>query len=345
MKAEKGIYPKDRQLLYKILPLDTPLVIDMHITHICNFRCNYCILSEPDEILQNSSFARGLKREPMSWETFSLAVGQMKAFPRKIKQLTMSGVGEATTHPKLVDMVQALHDANVTDKIQIISNGWLLSPSMSEKLISAGLNELRISLQGMNNEKYTEVCGAKIDWDTLYNNIHYFSSIRGDNCTLKVKVADIALDGTDDEKKFYDFFGNICDAVDIEHIYDSWSVNGVEPIAAIKPTAKTRYGREPIEIRDCRRPFTSLDIMPDGLVTQTCHIIFGFEKNISESPLIEQWNSKEWNDIRRKMLVEGRSLFDSCKDCSYVINTYHPEDILDGHEDEILMRMKNNCRR
>ena len=182
MKAEIGIYPKDRQLLYKIVPLDTPLVVDLHITHICNFRCNYCILSESDEALAESAFADGLRREAMSWKTFG-------AFPHRIKQITMSGVGEATTHPRLVDMVRLLKDAQVTDKIQIITNAHLLSHSMSGQLIDAGLDELRISLQGLSAAKYKDICGASIDWDKFYEQICYFSEIKG-NCKLKVKIAD-----------------------------------------------------------------------------------------------------------------------------------------------------------
>lgn len=332
MKAEIGVYPKDRQILHEIVPLDTPLGVDIHITHYCNFRCNYCIFSQTDEELEKS----GLTRCALSWEMFQKIVEQLTEFPHKVKMITLTG-GEPTTHPHIVDMVKALHDTDVAEKIQIITNGSRLSPELGEKLVEAGLGELRISLQGLTAEKYFEISKVKINWDKFYENICYFSKIRG-NCDLKVKVADIALDITEDEK-FYSLFGDICDAVAIEHIYDAWEHNGYILDIEKRETQKTRYGLNHQEIAICRAPFTRLDILPDGMVTQFCHIRFGHEKNILESPLAEQWNSAGQNELRIAMLKAGRKQFQSCVMCKTCESTWHPEDILDGHEEEILTRM------
>ena len=340
MHAEIGTFPQNRQVLYKILPIETPLALDLHITHRCNFRCNYCILSRPDEELAAADYGiGGLRREIMSWETFSLIVEQLNAFPSKLKMITMSGIGEATTHPRIADMVKALHDAGVTETIQIITNGALLSRDMSDKLISAGLNELRISLQGLTADKYFEICKAKIDWDTYYDNICYFAQNKGD-CTLKVKIVDTVL-GEGDEEKFYSLFGDICDAIAVEHVYNPWEVNGLCSKHKMLPTDKTRYGREFREIAVCPRPFTRMDILPDGTVTQFCHVCFGHEKNVREMPLYVQWNGDRQNELRINQLKGLRNEYPQCKRCTFVTNTWHPEDILDGHEAEILERMQS----
>ena len=334
MKAELGTFPKDRQILYKILPLDTPLAMDIHITHMCNFHCNYCVLTQSEEDFAKS----GLKREVMSWETFSLVVDQIKEFPNKLKMITMSGIGEATTHTRLVDMVRALHDADVTHKIQLITNGSLLTAELSRNLIDAGLGELKISLQGLSARKYREVSGVDIDWEQFYKNICYFSSIRGGQCELKVKVADIALeDGEED--RFYELFGDICDAVSIEHIYDVWTVQNANLDYHEKTTETTLYGLPLIDNKICRYPFMFVDILPDGQYTTFCHLLFGFEKNIREASIQEQWNSRGENEVRFKML-QGKDNFPMCRRCSIVNNTYHPEDLLMGHEKEIESRLR-----
>lgn len=332
MKAEIGVYPKDRQILADILPLDTPLAIDIHIHHFCNFKCNYCVLNQPDEALAEAGF----RRESMAWETFALLVEQMKEFPDKFKMATMSGMGESIMHPRIVDMVQALKDANVTHKIQIISNASMLNPDLSRKLIDAGLGELKISLQGLSSRKYKEIAGIDVDWEEIYNNICYFSSIRG-KCALKVKIADTAIE-PGDEQKFYELFGDICDAVDIEHIYDAWKVTGIDLDYHSLDTEETRYHRPLIDNRVCRYPFTSIDIQPDGQYTTYCHRVFGFEKKLQEKSIFEQWNSKEMNQFRMAML-EGKDQFAFCRRCSFVNNTYHPEDLLMGHEEDIRRRM------
>ena len=339
MKAEIGTYPKDRQILYKILPLDTPLAVDIHMTHVCNFRCNYCILALPDKELAEADFGvGGLRREAMSWETFSLLMKQLKEFPRPIKMVTLSGVGEATTHPRLVDMVKVLNESGAVDKVQIISNGFLLTPQLSESLVDAGLGELRISLQGMTAEKYREIAGVRIDWDKFYDQLCYFSGVKR-KCAFKVKIADIALE-PGEEQKFYRLFGDICDAVAVEHIIDIWAVNAKHWDHKGLAGKKTRYGREFRELKVCRRPFTTLDVLPNGQVTQCCHVCFGHEKNIKQSSLLEQWNSKGQNELRMNMLKGLRSEYPKCRKCDYAPNTWHPEDILDGHEGEILLRMR-----
>ena len=333
MKAGLGTFPKDRQILHEILPLDTPLGVDIHTTHFCNFKCNYCVLCLSDEELASSE----IKREIMTWETFELLVNQLKEFPRKIKMITMSGIGEATTHPKVVDMVQLLDKSNVTNKIQIISNGALLTPKLGEKLIEAGLNELRISLQGLSSEKYRQICGANIDWDEYYANLCYFSKIKG-SCALKVKIVDTALNPGDD-KKFYELFGDICDNVAIEYVYDAWKANGYPQLGNNRTGMKTRYGREFRQIKVCHRPFIRFDILPSGKFTQFCHTCFGHEKNIREMSVVEQWNSVNQNQLRRDMLNGRRFDFEQRKNCSMIEEAWHPEDILDGREAEILARM------
>ena len=332
MKAELGTFPKDRQILSEILPIRTPLGLDLHITHKCNFRCNYCVLSQPEEDFKKS----GLKREIMTWDTFCLAVNQIKEFESKIKMITMSGIGEATTHPRLVDMVQYLHDAQVTDKIQIITNGYLLTPELGRKLVDAGLGELKISLQGLTTQKYKEISGVNINWDKLYQNIESFSSIRG-SCLLKVKIADTALDPGEDSR-FYELFGDICDAVSIEHIYDVWAVQDAALDYHERQVETTIYGLPLIDNRICRYPFMFVDILPDGQYTTFCHVLFGHEKNIREESIAAQWNGEGQNRFRLKML-EGKQHFPVCSRCSIVNNTYHPEDLLMGHEDEIRKRL------
>lgn len=336
MRAEIGTFPKDRQILHEILPLETPLGVDIHITHHCNFKCNYCILSQSKEIVESSK----LPIQAMKWEDFSLLVEQLKEFPSKIKMITMSGIGEATTHPRLVDMVRALHDADVAETIQIITNAALLTPELGKRLVDAGLGELRISLQGLTAEKYREIAGVKIDWDLFYKNICYFATIKG-KCALKVKIADTALE-PGDEERFYTLFGDICNAVAIEHIYDAWAHNGFSLNIDTKATTKTRYGLEPREIKVCRYPFTRFDVLPNGMFTQVCHLQFGHEKHIRESSVVEQWNSLGQNQLRENMLKRGRKFYPVCKICNFCEGMWHPEDLLDGYEEEILERMKES---
>ena len=334
MKAELGTYPKDRQILHEVIPLETPLAIDLHVTHYCNFKCNYCVLSASEEQIKKSGFPL----EVMSWDLFERFIDQIKEFKDPIKMITMSGVGEATTHPRIVDMVRELRKSGKVKTIQIVSNGALIDKKMGQELVNAGLSELRISLQGMNEKKYKEIAKVDFDWDKFYENMVYFSKIKGE-CTLKIKIVDSALD-TGDEEKFYKLFGDICDAVAIEHVYDAWAVNQYNLDLKGADESKTRYGDAKRVVGVCPRVFTRLDVLPDGSLTQFCHTKFGHEKNIMDMTLKELWTCKEQNQLRGDMLSGKMMEFEQCRRCTFITNTWHEEDILDGYEEKIMEQMR-----
>ena len=127
----------------------------------------------------------------------------------------------------------------------------------------------------------------------------------------------------------------------IEHIYNMWNVNGVNVEDNLKASQQTVWGLEPREIRFCRQRFTTFDILPDGtFCLGGCHRRFGFEHNIREVPAAEQWNSTGANKARRDMLVNGRKADPLCRICEGGSQNWHPEDLLEGHEEEILARMR-----
>lgn len=334
MRAEIGTYPKDRQLLYKTLPIDTPLDIDLFVSNVCNFKCNYCIQAESPEV-----FARAkLKKEFMDMDTFSLAVEQIKGFPHKVKQIVLAGAGEPTLNKNLPAMIREIRRADIAETVMVITNASALTPALSRALVDAGLQVLRISLQGVTAKKYMEISRAKIDWDEYYGNIRYFSEIKG-NCNLKVKIADTALE-PDDEEKFYALFGDISDAVAVEHICDLHAPLGrIYDIELVK-TDKSRFGHKRRDVKVCWVPFIRMAIHTDGSVGPCCLSKIQGLKNIREKSLPDQWNYNALNRMRESILKHDLSAYPACQVCHLPIENYHPEDILDGHEDEILSRMK-----
>ena len=335
MKAQIGAWEKDRQQLHAILPLETPLLLEFHPTHICNFRCNYCIQSS------ERAFAGGkpFKREHMNWDLFKLLVQQLSDFPGEIKMVSCAGMGEPLTHPRIADMVRLFKESGKVKKVQIITNASLLTRELSHQLIDAGLDQLKVSLQGVSTEMYQIIAKSPVPWETIYGNIQYFSQIKGAS-KLSVKIGDTALRNGEDEI-FHQLFDDVCDAVGIEHIYNMWNVNGVNVEDKLKDSQQTVWGLDPREILFCRQRFTTFDILPDGtFCLGGCHRRFGFEHNIREVPVAEQWNSAGANQVRRDMLVNGRKADPLCRICEGGSQNWHPEDLLEGHEEEILARMR-----
>lgn len=174
-----------------------------------------------------------------------------------------------------------------------------------------------------------------------YGNIRYFSEIKGD-CKLKVKIADTALE-PGDEEKFYSLFGDISDAVAVEHIFDLHVPFGkVYDAAWLVETDKTRYGHALRDVKTCWIPFIRMVIHPDGVVEPCCVMKIQSPKNLREVPLPEQWNCDAVTRLRKSILQHDLSAYPPCQTCHIPIQNYHPEDILDGHEEEILSRMRDS---
>jgi len=64
----------------------------------------------------------------------------------------LMGQGEPLINKDIPVMVKMAKDAEIAERVEIISNGSLLDKTMSDRLIEAGLDTLRISLQGLNSK-------------------------------------------------------------------------------------------------------------------------------------------------------------------------------------------------
>ena len=130
--------------------------------------------------------------------------------------MNFAGWGEPLVNKELPIMIRHLKFCNVTESIAIITNGLLLRPELSQNLIDAGADHIRISLQGMTKEKYWDVCGRVIDFQALKENIKYLYDNK-QGCQIYVKIADIALE-EGEEEIFYETFNKISDRMFVEKI-------------------------------------------------------------------------------------------------------------------------------
>jgi len=339
MKAKKHLYSKERQIMHKVVPLDTPFMVAIEPSSLCNIHCNYCLHSMSDKTLKEKGFELGI----MSGDTFNKVVAGLAEFPQKVKVISMAWNGEPLFDKKLPERISVLRKSNVAEKITVTSNSLLLTKELADALIESGLDLLNISLQGMTAQKYFEICGTKIDFDELYNNIVYFYEHRN-NCTLGIKIADTALE-KDEKTLFYKTFGHICDNIDIEHITDLFAYEGVDYSAVrnVLPCNLTRYGEPLVKHKVCRFPFANMLVNCIGKVGLCCGGGIGFDRfDIHESSLLEIWNSAERHTFLIDQLHGERWKYEKCKNCTIIDELTISTDVLDGHETEILERLEKN---
>lgn len=200
-----------RRRLAGMIPLDTPYAVTIFPIYACNFKCNYCVhaipLQEREAVCKNGI---------MDFSLYKKCIDGFMAFPNKLKALHFAGLGEPLLHPQIVEMVKYAADKGVAEVIDIITNGILLEQQLSLDLVDAGLNKIRISLQGLSAKQYKKTSAVDINYDKFYQNMEYFYQHKKDT-SVYIKIMDVCLEDGE-ESVFVEKFTPIADSLAVEHL-------------------------------------------------------------------------------------------------------------------------------
>lgn len=215
-KVQARVYSAPKIKLDTAIPLATPFSVHIDICSLCNFKCKFCFQSDGGAIKD-----KGLKRGLMDFGLYKKIVDDLIEFKDKFKKVKIGLHGEPTMHLELPRMINYVKNRNVTEVIELFTNGSLLNPALNKKIIEAGLSRINISVESLTSEKYEEVTGTKVNMDEFVKNIKNLYEIRKD-CRIYVKIVDVDLTG-EEKDRFYDIFGNICDEIFIENVVPQWA--------------------------------------------------------------------------------------------------------------------------
>ena len=338
MMAEvKSSVDKNRTILREAVPLNSPLSMYIEPTRVCNFKCFYCMHSTRGQ--KNGALEQtGFSLEHMDMQLYQKIVEDIMNFSVIPKRICFSGLGEPLTNPNLPAMIQMLREYGFQGRIDVISNGSLLTPERSDALIKAGISRIQISVQGLTKEKYQEICQVPMDLEQLKENIRYFYEHR-QNATIYVKIIDSILNGKEEEALFYKMFGEICNTIYVEHlvIMEQQMGNHGREI----DTTRNLMG-ELVEKRFvCGVMFYFLQVNIDGetFPCSTPGLPNSFSMgSVKEKSLLEIWNDKKRNRMIRKNLIDGYASIPACKTCSSCIAIADESEYLDDCREEILTR-------
>lgn len=319
-----------RTKLAEVLPLDTPFVVQIFPIYACNFKCKYCIF-------QLDEAERGFISDKiiMDFDLYKKCMDDMVKFPSKVKVLRFVGIGEPLLHKNIADMIEYAVSKDVANTVELLTNASLLTPTMSDALISAGLSRLVVSLQGTTKDKYQKVSGVNIDFEEFIENLKYFFNHKG-NAHVYIKIADCALDSKKDEERFYKIFGDICDTIAIEHIVPIHSGVDYEKLLKDKDVSTTQFGLPVFEFKICPQPFFTLQINPDGKVVPCYSFEYpGIMGDCNNQSVPEIWNGKKLQHFRRKMLDGVKNVGETCAKCNIIKYRLFLEDFLDNDAERL----------
>jgi len=331
----KANYDTNRTYLRDVIPLGAPYSISLEVTRVCNIRCNYCFQS----IDGSKKKELGFEARHIDLKLIETLAEQLKKFPNKIKSMRICGMGEPLANPQFEQIMNILKSSGKVEDISFFTNALLLTHERTQNLLNSGMDRMLISLQGLNAEKYKEVCGADISFEKLINEIKYFYDMsRSTNVKLHIKIADISLKEGED-KKFIDLFGNMADEVFIGTTVPMFK--SVEYSNKIMQKSN-QYGVEPEnEFEVCPQPFYMLHVQANGDVNPCCDYFKPVVGNIIDTSIYDIWNGDRLYEIRRMLLEFKRKAIDYCADCpSKNLIVHHKEEHLDDCANEVLANIK-----
>lgn len=320
-----------RSRLAQELPLATPYMIQVFPVYACNFKCNYCIFTVPKS-------ERGYisSQKMIDVALYRKCIDDISAFPEKLRMLRFAGTGEPLLHPGIAGMIEYASKANVAHSVDVVTNGALLTRQLALDLVNAGVNRIRISIQGVSRDKYSETTQTYSDIDQIVSNISFLYSNRH-QAEIYVKIIDSALDSQKDEEMFYRLFGKIADVISVEHLLPATPLIDYTRISGKAAMDRTQNGAEIPSTEICPQPFYMLQLNPDGMVVPCCGmespLIVG---NVADNSVVDIWNGSILNQFRRTQLKGNRHANNVCAVCRQYKHAMFPEDVLDQDAMELL---------
>ena len=311
---------KRRTPLREGVPLDTPFLVHIDPTNLCNMRCSFCPTGHKS--------ARDMRNNGMmDWNLYVKIIDGFKDMPHRIKQLTFCKDGEPMLHPRLLDMMEMAVEADIADKVWLKTNGTLLTPEINKRLVNIGLDLIGISIKAVSAEGYEKTTGVKVDYEKLkrmVDNLHSRSVL------TPIYVNTVNAGYTEEEKeKFYNDFEYISDYVAIEDMH-GWSCGFSDKITENDTVVSSKIA--------CPWPLLTMSINFDGKVS-ACQEDWSMQAivgDLNEETVSEAWRNKDRYYFIFKHLMGQRSTLPPCANCSFI--DFSPDNI-DDCRGELLERL------
>lgn len=315
-----------REKLSSVLPLKMPFLIQIFPVYACNFKCEFCIYS-----LDKSKHTFLSDCVNMEFSLFEKFISDFKQVPEKIKMLRFAGTGEPLLHKNIAKMVKIAKQADFADKVDLVTNGVLLTHKLSDDLISAGLDTLRISVNGLNTHEFKKHCDVNLNFNDFISNIKYFYDNKKDT-QVYIKILDYMINTQEKKDLFYNIFSPICDIISVENL--------VEPIDTVDVSKlggsfdKTQNGQDLLDVKVCPQPFYMLQLNPDGKIVPCCSmeypVILG---DVNYENAINIFTGSKFNQFRLNLLENNKNTV--CAKCQVYKYGIYQEDVLDNDIDRL----------
>src|ERR1700751_284601 len=178
-----------------------PVCLYLEVTNRCNLLCTTC--PRTYEELEPPA--------DMSWELFTSIVDQASDLARAV----LHGVGEPMLVANLPRMVRYLKDRSVY--VLFNTNGTVLGERNGRALIDAGLDELRVSLDASNRERFKATSGRDF-FGRIICNVRAFRELQEGEGQSKPQVS-LWLTGLKETVEELPAFVKVAAEIGVKEVY------------------------------------------------------------------------------------------------------------------------------
>ena len=139
-------------------PDSLPIRLWIEPASICNLKCVMCLNKD------TPASEKGV----MDWPLYKKIIDEVKDYAYDVY---LHHRGEPLIHPKFPDMIRYARGAGL--KVKFHTNGTLLTPELSDKILSAGPDLASFSVDGFTKETYEKI-RVNADFDRTMENISLF---------------------------------------------------------------------------------------------------------------------------------------------------------------------------
>ena len=275
-------------------PGDFPLHVDFESTNRCNLRCTMCQIDFDN-----------MESGDMDMSLYKRVIRECGE--KHLPSIKLNYRGEPTINKNIVKMVKLAKEAGIIE-VQFNTNGVLLNTILAKKLIEAGLDRIKFSIDGATPEVYEKIRGVK--YDKVVNNVKEIVRIRNEVGKIRpiVHVQMVYMQDNKDEIVKY-----------VQLWQDTVNRVGFSRYRSTKGTLEDnrRVEPNPTAIVPCNQLWQRLVITYDGQVLMCCgdHNALNPLGNINEMSVQEIWHSELLNEYRKLHMRNRSSEIAACSIC------------------------------
>lgn len=290
--------------MLKILPEDKeppfPTEVQIETNTACNATCVMCPYPEVSKELPPGRMDQPLYEKILDECAAEPALWRIEPFLNN----------EPFTDTRMVDWIAMTKQRVPRAMVTVTTNGSLVTPKITDRLIQSGLDAIWFSFNGATKETYESIMG--LSFDTVKRNIDYLLSVKPESLRVFTNMIDtIPMKGEIAENIRY------------------WQSRGVQsgssPLVNRAGNVRnfTELNYKPLgsrAVRVCELVFHKMYIGYNGDVLLCCmdwrrRVVLG---NVRHQTMREIWHGERYREYRHLQARHRSQDLELCADCSYV---------------------------